>query len=156
MLDSFISEIRRLQTIEKEWIKIIDNLNEVFRGQIGGPKAILQGFLQSEDDIFEGTVKLAREYNKLLEAIRNHRDQRGDDRCWMDDEELYKVLPEGYNPPKRDTTVELKLCEKYINCRRNPNTEYISPQRRIEELEKENQQLKDTIHMMSTTNNWRF
>lgn len=32
---------------------------------------------------------------KLRNAIRKHRDQRGDDRCWMDDLELYGVLPEG-------------------------------------------------------------
>lgn len=71
----------------------------------------------------------------LLSAIRKHRDARGDDRCWLDDEELYKALPEGYTPPERDTTVELKLCQKYIECRHNPATEYVSPQRRIEELE---------------------
>lgn len=83
---------------------------------------------------------------ELRKAIRSHRDQRGDDRCWMDDEELYKVLPEGYTPPERDTTVELQLCEQYINCRRNPATKYISPQRRIEELERENKSLKQEIN----------
>jgi hypothetical protein len=76
------------------------------------------------------------------EAIRKHRDQRGDDRCWMDDEELYKTLPEGYTPPQRDTCVRLELCKKYIECRQNPKTEYISPQRRIEELEKEVETLR--------------
>lgn len=35
------------------------------------------------------------EIMKLRNAIRAHRDQKGDDRCWMDDIELYKVLPEG-------------------------------------------------------------
>lgn len=30
--------------------------------------------------------------NILESAIRKHRDQRGDDRCWLDDEELYKTL----------------------------------------------------------------
>lgn len=71
------------------------------------------------------------------EAIRKHRDQRGDDRCWQDDEELYSILPEGYTPPPRDTAVMLEQCEKYIACRQNPATTYISPQRRIEELETE-------------------
>lgn len=83
---------------------------------------------------------------QLESAIRKHRDQRGDDRCWLDDEELYKVLPEGYSPPKRDSAVELKMCEKYISCRHNPNTEYISPQRAIEELEKEVQELRSAIN----------
>lgn len=84
---------------------------------------------------------------QLESAIRNHRDQRGDDRCWMDDEELYKVLPEGYTAPARDTEVELKLCEKFISCRKNPATAYVSPQRRIEELEAELEQLKQKYQL---------
>lgn len=71
----------------------------------------------------------------LEAAIRRHRDQRGDDRCWLDDEELYRALPEGFTPPQRDTAVELDLCKKFIQCRHNPATEYVSPQRRIEALE---------------------
>ena len=65
----------------------------------------------------------------LQNAIRKHRDQRGDDRCWMDDEELYAVLPEGYTPPERDGAVELKNCERFIASRQNPKTEYVSPER---------------------------
>lgn len=71
---------------------------------------------------------------RLETAIREHRDACGDDRCWMDDEELYKVLPEGYTPPTRDTTVELDLCRKFIASRQHPATVYVSPQRHIEEL----------------------
>jgi hypothetical protein len=77
------------------------------------------------------------ERDRLRAAIRTHRDQRGDDRCWLDDEELYRALPEGHTPPARDSAVELALCEKFIACRHNPATEYVSPQRRIEELEAE-------------------
>lgn len=75
------------------------------------------------------------EYIKILEnAIRKHRDYRSDDRCWMDDEELYKILPEGYTPPARDCSVELENCKKYIESRHNPATEYISPELEIEHL----------------------
>lgn len=83
--------------------------------------------------------------NKYAAAIRKHRDQRGDDRCWLDDEELYRVLPEGYVAPYRDSSVELDLCRQYIACRHNPNTVYVSPQRRIEELELEVSKLKDLL-----------
>jgi hypothetical protein len=76
-----------------------------------------------------------REVERLRQAIRNHRDQRGDDRCWLDDEELYKALPEGYTPPPRSETVELDCCRRYIATRHHPGTVYISPQRRIEQLE---------------------
>lgn len=84
-----------------------------------------------------GPHEMARYIEKLEAAIRKHRDQKGDDKCWLDDEELYKVLPEGYEPPKRDSQVELENCIRYIQCRHNPNTEYVSPQRCIEELELE-------------------
>lgn len=73
---------------------------------------------------------------ELEAAIRKHRDYRGDDRCWLDDEELYRVLPEGYTPPQRDGAVELENCKRFIECRRNPKTEYVSPQREIEELKR--------------------
>lgn len=83
--------------------------------------------------------------DRLLVAIRNHRDQRGDDRCWLDDEALYAALPEGYTPPAREVAVELALCEKFIQCRRHPVTEYVSPQRMIEELEAEVKRLQQQI-----------
>lgn len=73
----------------------------------------------------------------LEDAIRKHRNQKGDDRCWMDDEALYRTLPEGYEPGARDSSVEIANCQQFIRCRHNPATEYVSPQRRIEELESE-------------------
>lgn len=76
------------------------------------------------------------------EAIRRHRDYRGDDRCYLDDRELYAVLPEGYTPPAQDVAVTLEQCQKFIACRSDPATEYVSPQRRIEELELENHKLQ--------------
>ena len=48
------------------------------------------------------------------------------------------MLPEGYMPPRRDTAVELARCQQYIASRQHPQTEYVSPQRRIEELEAAN------------------
>jgi hypothetical protein len=76
-------------------------------------------------------LELCRTYES---AIRAHRDERGDDRCWRDDEKLYSVLPEGYTPPVRDCSVELDNCRRYINSRHNPKTEYISPQLEIGRL----------------------
>ncbi len=68
-------------------------------------------------------------------AIRVHRDQRGDDRCHLDDDALYSALPEGWTPRPLDTRVELERCRAYIASRHNPATVYVSPQRRIEQLE---------------------
>lgn len=79
---------------------------------------------------------------KLRAAIRKHRDMSGDDRCYIDDAELYSVLPEGDTRPETCTAVTIENCAKFIECRQS-GREYISPQRRIEELEVEVQRLKN-------------
>ena len=79
---------------------------------------------------------LNSELEKLRAGVREHRDARGDDRCWQDDHALYRLLPEGFRPPAVDSFVELERCKQFIACRQHPATEYVSPQRRIETLER--------------------
>lgn len=86
------------------------------------------------DNIITSQGDRMDEVARLQAAIRKHRDYRGDDRCWMDDVELYSVLPEGYTPKTHDTFVELENCKRYIERRHSPGTEYVSPQREIERL----------------------
>lgn len=86
----------------------------------------------------------------LEAAIRRHRDQRGDDRCWMDDDNLYRALPEGFTATLRDSAVELENCRRFIESRRHPLTIYVSPQRRIEELEAENARLRCLLAAAAT------
>jgi len=71
---------------------------------------------------------------ELERLIRWHRDQRGDDRCHLDDGILYSALPEGDTRPASDTAVTIENCQRFIEARQQ-GREYISPQRRIEELE---------------------
>lgn len=78
---------------------------------------------------------------ELEAAIRKHRDFLGDNRCHMDDHELYLVLPEGDTRPEKDTAVTIENCEKFIACRHDPGRTYVSPQVRIEELEADNTKL---------------
>lgn len=56
---------------------------------------------------------------ELETAIRTHRDQRGDDRCWLDDVELYAVLHEDKQPffalPAKQEF--LGNCARYWECR---------------------------------------
>ena len=66
---------------------------------------------------------LIAEVLKLRKAIRNHRDQKGDDRCWMDDIELYKTLPEGV----ADADLSLlsddqfkRNCDLFVKNRKRP------------------------------------
>lgn len=116
-------------------------------------KLILSGGNQVGPDWIDISRRLLTDVLHLRSLIRWHRDQyiSGDDKCWKDNERLYaEGLPEGYTPPKRDTLVELKNCERYIASCHDPRVEYVSPQRRIEELEAENAKLKGRVQELET------
>lgn len=68
-------------------------------------------------------MKLLAEIVRLRQGIRRHRDQRMDDRCWMDDIALYELLPEGINPnfiDLRQLSKEemMRNCDLFTTCRR--------------------------------------
>lgn len=59
------------------------------------------------------------EVRRLRGGIRQHRDERGDDRCWLDDQRLYALLPDTgvaitTLPPK---DVFLRSCERFWQTR---------------------------------------
>lgn len=75
--------------------------------------------------------ELEAERDIVVAAVREHHDQRGDDRCVMDDTRLYfKVLGEGADPyanalpPEADM---LESCRRYIRQRRCPGPEGVLP-----------------------------
>lgn len=103
------------------------------------PADVLRRLLFERDRLRSGIEFLSTDGERIAEleaAIRRHRDERGDDRCHADDGRLYAVLPEGDTRPARETAVTLENCARYIECRQT-GREYVSPQRRIEELEAE-------------------
>jgi hypothetical protein len=66
---------------------------------------------------------LKEEIRRLRDVIRYHRDQKGDDRCWVDDLRLYEILPEG--AVGLDTTlpteeVFLENCKRFCRSRQVP------------------------------------
>lgn len=103
------------------------------------PRAILDGMLARVLELqklagVRASLRLNAEVERLRSGIRSHRDARGDDRCWRDDEDLYRLLPEGYTPPERDSSVELERCRQYIASRQNPATVYLSPELELNRL----------------------
>lgn len=56
---------------------------------------------------------------RLKEAIRKHRDQKGDDRCWMDDQELYAELRDGNlgDNTVGDQSAMLRNCQRFVELR---------------------------------------
>lgn len=60
---------------------------------------------------------------KLQDGIRYHRDQKGDDRCWVDDVRLYELLPEGpvgYDSTLPPEDVFLDNCKRFCRSRQVP------------------------------------
>ncbi len=59
------------------------------------------------------------EYYRLRDAIRKHRDQKADDRCVFDDEELYAALDEAVPCDRRvgDKDAMLQNCKRFIETR---------------------------------------
>ena len=62
---------------------------------------------------------LIAEVMRLRAAIRQHRDEKGHGRCWLDDQTLYQILPEATEadltlPPKEEF---LTNCEIYWRTR---------------------------------------
>src|SRR5258708_2353846 len=66
--------------------------------------------------------KLQVEIIKLRSIIRYHRDQRGDNRCWLDDELLYEALPETANitPTLPSKEFFMDRCTRFHSKRQDP------------------------------------
>lgn len=81
-------------------------------------------------------TRLQARVTLLESAIRAHRDQKGDDRCWLDDATLYEVLGEEVArstlPPKCEF---LESCTRYWEQRRNPRSKIDSSGMTIAQLE---------------------
>lgn len=76
-----------------------------------------------DEDVFGLSVhQLQDEVLKLRNGIRAHRDQKGDDNCWLDDQMyLYGLLPEkiGAEPELPNKDLMMLNCSRYYECRQN-------------------------------------
>lgn len=91
-----------------------------------------------------GEERLRREVERLKVAIRKHRDKRGDDRCVADDYELYAVLDEpipDHACRLNEPAIMIEDCARYIASRHDPAKPYLSPQREIDRLERQRDDL---------------
>lgn len=83
------------------------------------------------------TEQLRAEVERLRAAIRKHRDEKGDNRCWLDDYELYAALGEPIPDwaCKLDEPYTMMVnCGRFIESRHDPSKPYLSPQKQIDEL----------------------
>jgi len=93
------------------------------------------GTTPTEKRLLERLERVESEKTKFRHAIRNHRDQRGDDRCYLDDAELYSVLGESEAvtvlPPKE---VFLANCARFHASRQKPGEKYETEEERHQDL----------------------
>lgn len=91
----------------------------------------------------------AEELAVLKKAIQEHYDQHADDRCWMDDVQLYEAAGIRVDPERfkvGDRAAMLKNCERYVEhrCRDGgPWKSYAELEARIAELEQQNKRWID-------------
>lgn len=106
-----------------------------------GPKddrdLIVDHLRQVRDDLLAANKNLSERVKKLEDGIREHRDQKGDARCWLDDQQLYSLL----GGTKANTALPskeafLSNCARYWECRQNPNDKYEGEQEQIKNLQK--------------------
>jgi len=72
------------------------------------------------ESVFGRIAELEAEVQRLREAIRTHRDERGDSRCWLDDARLYAAIGEAINESEfrlPERCEFLASCERYWESR---------------------------------------
>lgn len=78
----------------------------------------------SDTDLDSMSIEeLKLEAKKLRDSIRYHRDQKGDDRCWVDDLRLYEALPEGavgHDSTLPTEEIFLTNCKRFCQSRQVP------------------------------------
>lgn len=129
-----------------DWIlpRIIEMLKQCVGHMSANPfeKAewIKAAFVLLDYSLYSDTAdQLRNRVKELEEGIREHRDSRGDDRCYRNNHKLYALLPEGYAAADLRTCEPFEMiqnCMAFIISERNPTRPYVSPQREIERLEK--------------------
>jgi hypothetical protein len=103
--------------------------------------------LQAEQVV---NTALTVEVDRLKGAIRKHRDARGDDRCWIDDLELYRIIGDGDVDPSilalPSKCEFLESCSRFWSQRQHPDDQTIDPHpMTIAQLEAEIDRLKGVL-----------
>lgn len=95
--------------------------------------------------IIKRLVPFLKRAKKLEVAIKEHRAQQLDDRCWLDDQKLYAVLEDGDLGDNRTPPMEemLKNCKRYLETRCQPG-----PWKTYQQLEAELANAKKEIEAL--------
>lgn len=107
-------------------------------------QCIIRNMQRLEEDI---DIKKA-ECDMLTSAIENHKNQKGDDRCWLDDAELYAAAGlKGANTALPPLEEFISNCKRFHASRQNPEHKYVTVEELIEAAgERSNKAFLDAHH----------
>jgi hypothetical protein len=94
---------------------------------------------------FCASILLCKANDRIAEleaAIKQHRDQKLDDRCWLDDQKLYAVLKDGNTGDNSTPPMDAMLanCKRFLEKRCSPGD-----WKTYQELETENAKLRKQL-----------
>ncbi len=122
--------VHHARTVNLAYITAVDRHKVLAMGdEIERLRTANEDLAAAAKNLLADIVRVEDELDRLRTAIREHRDQRGDDRCWLDDQRLYHALGEGDPdpfdpvsalPPKADF---LASCERFWIKRQCPGQE---------------------------------
>ena len=112
-------------------------------------------FKRAISGAFTSTGSLIAEIKKLRDAIAEHRDQRADDRCFLDDQKLYAVLEDGDLGDNHvgDQCAMLENCRRYIAQRTQnggPWKSYADLERELASVYKRYEELSEILDSRSS------
>lgn len=107
------------------------------------PEPVQKIMCDQRDAALARCAELKEQCDKLFAAIQKHYAQKADDRCWLDDVELYKAagLPTGDYDKVGSPSEMLKNCERFVTLRCSGG----GPWKSYAELEAENERLKQMV-----------
>lgn len=76
-----------------------------------------------------------KEHNDLVLSIKKHHDQKGDDRCWLDDVELYTAAGlDNSNSALPQLPEFISNCVRFHQSRQNPESKYVTVEQQIQKV----------------------
>ncbi len=100
-LQAFLERSLAIQIVSP-YLESFDDLLGWIRARLEAqpnPQKLNQTKVGFDTDLLSASAKqLRKEIIRLRNAIRQHRDETGHGRCWLDDQRLYAILPDNQEP----------------------------------------------------------
>lgn len=125
--------------------KTVEEQKEVFANWTPTPENILElpdsvrEFVNKMQmqlvDIEQKDSVRTKEHNDLVLSVKKHHDQKGDDRCWLDDVELYTAAGlDDANSALPQLPEFIGNCVRFHQSRQNPDSRYVTVEEQLDKV----------------------